>query len=123
MTIEWHVDSSGVVCTLNANGNWQSDWDINANCGKTILVFDRSAYNRLKKQNKEAVESELVEVQSDLKGHVIGKGGCNIREIMAKSGAKISSRRDEDSFLIRGDTEQRAFAKSLILEKVVSFYW
>lgn len=85
-------------------------------------MFDRSAYNRLKKQNKEAVESELVEVQSDLKGHVIGKGGCNIKEIMAKSGAKISSR-DEDSFLIRGDTEQRALAKSLILEKVVSFYW
>ena len=111
-----------MVCTLNANGNWQSDWDINANCGKTILMFDRSAYNRLKKQNKEVVESELVEVQSDLKGHVIGKGGCNIREIMAKSGAKISSRRDEDSFLIRGNTEQRARAKSLILEKVVSFY-
>ena len=111
-----------MVCTLNVNGNWQSDWDINANCGKTILMFDRSAYNRLKKQNNEAVESELVEVQSDLKGHVIGKGGCNIGEIKAKSGAKISSRRDEDSFLIRGDTEQRALAKSLILEKVVSFY-
>ena len=86
-------------------------------------MFDRSAYNRLKKQNKEAVESELVEVQSDLKGHIIGKGGCNIREIMANSGAKITSRRDEDSFLIRGNTEQRALAKSLILEKVVSFYW
>ena len=73
--------------------------------------------NKIKRQ-----ESELVEVQSDLKGHVIGKGGCNIREIMAKSGAKITSRRDEDSFLIRGDTEQRALAKNLILEKVVSFY-
>lgn len=85
-------------------------------------MFDRSAYNHLKKQNKEAVESELVEVQSDMKGHVIGKGGCNIKEIMAKSGAKISSRRDEDSFSISGDTEQRASARSLILEKVVSFY-
>lgn len=77
-----------------------------------------SAYNHLKKQNKEAMESELVEVQSDMKGHVIGKGGCNIKEIMAKSGAKISSRRDEDSFSISGDTEQRARARSLILEKV-----
>lgn len=85
-------------------------------------MFDRSAYNHLKKQNKEVMESELVEVQSDMKGRVIGKGGCNIKEIMAKSGAKISSRRYEDSFSISGDTEQRARARSLILEKVVSFY-
>ena len=85
-------------------------------------MVHRSAYNRLKTKNKEAMESELVEVQSDLKGSVIGKGGCNIKEIMAKSGARINSRGDADNFLISGDTEQRAYAKSLILGKLVSFY-
>lgn len=40
-----------------------------------------------------------------MKGYVIGKGGCNIKEIMVKFGVKISFRRDEDSFLISGDIE------------------
>ena len=67
------------------------------------------------------MESEIVKVPGDLKGRVIGKGGCIIKEIMTASGALISSpRKDDDCFTVSGDAEQRACAKKLILEKVVS---
>ncbi|KAJ7369998.1 hypothetical protein OS493_034944 [Desmophyllum pertusum] len=80
--------------------------------------IERSAYGRLKKQNKEAIDSEFVEVPRDLKGHVIGRDGHFVKDIMKKSGTKISSGRDEEGFTISGHVDQRACAKSLILEKV-----
>ena len=55
-----------------------------------------------------------------LKGHVIGRDGHFVKDIMKKSGTKISSGRDEEGFTISGHVDQRACAKSLILEKMVS---
>ena len=66
------------------------------------------------------MEYEFVEVPNDLKGRVIGKGGCVIKDIMKASGAIISTGKDEEWFTVNGDAEQRACAKRLILEKVVS---
>ena len=83
-----------------------------------VLMFYRSAYSQLKNQNTEPTESEFVEVSSDLKGHVIGKGGSIVNEIMEKSGAMI--RKNDEGFTVSGYADQRAFAKRLILEKVVS---
>ena len=82
----------------------------------------RPAYGRLK-QNLAARKIEFVEVPKDLKSHVIGKGGRMIKEIMKSSGASISSGKDHERdewFKVSGDAEQRACAKRLILEKVVS---
>ena len=88
---------------------------------KTIVVtFFRSAYRRLKEQNHEEIDSEFVQVLSDLKPHVIGIGGRFVKEIMIKSGAKITSEKEDEGFTVRGDADQRACAKNLILEKVVS---
>ena len=66
------------------------------------------------------MEYEFVEVPNDLKGRVIGKGGYVIKDIMKASGAIISTGKDEEWFTVSGDAEQRACAKRLILEKVVS---
>lgn len=83
-------------------------------------MFYRSSYSQLKSQNTEPMESEFVEVLSELKGHVIGKSGIFIKGIMKKSGAKISSEKKDEGFTVSGNADQRACAKSLILEKVVS---
>ncbi|XP_020623172.1 uncharacterized protein LOC110060719 isoform X2 [Orbicella faveolata] len=64
------------------------------------------------------MESEFVEVLSELKGHVIGKSGIFIKGIMKKSGARISSEKKDEGFTVSGNADQRACAKSLILEKV-----
>ena len=57
-----------------------------------------------------------------MKGYVIGTGGSVLQEIEQKSGARISpGRRHEEGFTIFGNQEQRASAKKLILETVVSF--
>ena len=84
-----------------------------------FVTFRRPAYGRLE-QNKAARDFEYVEVPKDLKGHVIGKGGCMIKEIMKSSGAIIRTGKDDEGFTVSGDAEQRACAKRLILEKVVS---
>ncbi|KAL9958476.1 hypothetical protein ACROYT_G035492 [Oculina patagonica] len=78
---------------------------------------ERSAYSRLR-QNKEPKESEFVEVLSVLKGHVIGTGGRFVKEMMKKSGAIISSTKEDEGFIVSGDVDQRACAKRLILERV-----
>ncbi|XP_068751300.1 uncharacterized protein [Montipora capricornis] len=80
----------------------------------------RSAYGCLKNQAKTPIEPEPFAVPGDLKGHLIGKGGCVIKEIISSSGAQIRSPkgRDEDLFLIIGTTEQRECAKKLITKKV-----
>ena len=59
-------------------------------------------------------------MRKDLKGYVIGKEGCSIKEIMKSSGAIITSpQRNEDGFFVRGDAGQRECARRLILEKAV----
>lgn len=81
----------------------------------------RLSYTGIKEETAEETESEFVEVPIELKGHVIGRGGCMLQEIMRQSGARISSQsKEEKGFLVNGDKEQRAYAKKLILEKVVS---
>lgn len=87
-----------------------------------VVTFFRSAYSRLRTHNEEEVDNEFVEVSSDLKRHVIGIGGRFVKEIMKKSGAKISSEKEDEGFTVIGYADQRAYAKSLILEKVVSMY-
>ena len=66
------------------------------------------------------MEYEFVGVPNDLKGRVIGKGGCVIKDIMKASGAIISTGKDKEWFTVNGDAAQRACAKRLILEKVVN---
>ncbi|CAH3152271.1 unnamed protein product, partial [Porites evermanni] len=79
----------------------------------------RLSYTGIKEDTAEETESEFVEVPIELKGHVIGRGGCMLQEIMRQSGARISSQsKEEKGFLVNGDKEQRAYAKKLILEKV-----
>ena len=67
------------------------------------------------------MELEFVAVPKELKGYVIGKGGSVIEAIEQKSGAKVLfTPRELEGFKVRGDEGQRACAKRLILEKVVS---
>lgn len=74
-------------------------------------------------QNYEEMGNEFVEVSKEMKGHVIGRGGSRLHEIMRKSGASIDSHsRDVGGFTVSGDREQRECAKRLILEKVVSLW-
>ena len=57
-----------------------------------------------------------------MKGHVIGKGGYMLNEIMQKSGAKVfSESKEEEGFTVYGNEEQRTIAKNLIFQKEVSF--
>lgn len=66
-------------------------------------------------------ESEFIEVPVDLKRYVIGEHGCVITEIRQNSGALVDPlTKADEGFLVSGDEEQRACAKRLILEKVVS---
>ena len=53
-------------------------------------------------------------------GFVIGRKGSSIREIEVESGAKLNSHRDRTGFLVSGNTEQRARARELVQQKVVS---
>ena len=57
----------------------------------------------------------------DLICYVIGRNGRVIKEIRKISGARVfSQQRDTQGFTVIGNDEQRARAKSLILEKAVS---
>ena len=82
----------------------------------------RLTYDSIKEQSRKEKKSEFVIVPRHLKGHVIGRGGCMLQEIMEKSGARVSSQsREEEGFTISGDTkEQITCAKRLIERKVVS---
>ena len=53
-------------------------------------------------------------------GFVIGKKGASIREIEVESGAKVNSHRNQIGFLVSGNKEQRARARELVEQKVVS---
>ena len=67
------------------------------------------------------IEEEFVHVPKNLKGYVIGMGGTVIKNIQRESGAKVVTLpKNEDGFTITGNEEQRAHAKKLISQKVVS---
>lgn len=85
------------------------------------MMSCRSAYSRLKNQNNEPMESEFVEVESILKGHIIGTRGRFIKEIMDQSRAIISTTKQDNGFTVRGDVDQRTCARRLILERAVRF--
>ena len=53
-------------------------------------------------------------------GFVIGKKGASIKEIELESGAKLNSHRDQAGFLVSGNKEQRARARELVQQRVVS---
>ena len=53
-------------------------------------------------------------------GFVIGKKGASIKEIEVESGAKLNSHRDQAGFLVSGNKEQRARARELVQQRVVS---
>lgn len=53
-------------------------------------------------------------------GFVIGKKGTSIKQIQTESGAKLISDSDQRGFLVRGNEEQRARARELVQQKVVS---
>ena len=73
-------------------------------------------------QSREEIGSDFVEVSRDLKKYVIGRGGCMIQEIRQKSGARVDSQsKEEDGFIVYGDEEQRACARRLIEQKLVSW--
>ena len=67
------------------------------------------------------IEEEFVDVPAKLKGYVIGMGGTVIKKIQRESGAKVVTLpKNEDGFTVTGNEEQRAHAKKLISQKVVS---
>lgn len=62
---------------------------------------------------------ELVEVPSEYKGLVIGKGGDNLRNISTQTGAKVI-RKQGDVYIVGGTEEQRQQAKVHIKIIIVS---
>lgn len=62
---------------------------------------------------------ELVEVPSEYKGLVIGKGGDNLRNISTQTGAKVI-RKQGDVYIVSGTEEQRQQAKVHIKIIIVS---
>ena len=83
----------------------------------------RLSYDSLREQSKEVKEEEktkFVDVPVSLKGHVIGKGGHKLREIMETTGTRlVSQSKEEAGFTIFGDEEQIAHAERLIKGIVV----
>ena len=87
----------------------------------------RLSYDNLREQSKEEEEEEeeeeeskFVDVPVSLKGHVIGKGGHKLREIMDTTGTRlVSQSKEEAGFTIFGDEEQTAHAERLIKGIVV----
>ena len=87
----------------------------------TYLPLFRPDYDSIKEQSTQEIYSEFVEVPQVMKGHVIGRGGYMLQEIMQMSGAGVfSGSRDEEGFTVCGNEDQIANAKRLILKKVVS---
>ena len=83
----------------------------------------RLSYDSLREQSKEEKEEEktkFVDVPVSLKGHVIGKGGHKLHEIMETTGTRlVSQSKEEAGFTIFGDEEQIAHAERLIKGIVV----
>lgn len=82
----------------------------------------RLSYDSLREESKEEEEggSKFVDVPLSLKGHVIGKGGHKLHEIMETTGTTIFSQsKEEAGFTIFGDEDQTAHAERLIKGIVV----
>ena len=71
------------------------------------------------KKSEIAPTFELVEIPSECKGFVIGRGGENLRHISSKTGADLI-RKGGNVYLASGTEEQRQHAKKCIIEMVVS---
>ena len=87
-----------------------------------LIKIVRLSYDSLREESKEEEEggSKFVDVPLSLKGHVIGKGGHKLHEIMETTGTTIFSQcKEEAGFTIFGDEDQTAHAERLIEEIVV----
>ena len=82
-------------------------------------ILDRSTReSRQRKRRDEA--PEFIAVPGNLMGFVIGRNGTSVKEIEVESGAKLNSDRDQRGFVVSGNKEQRARARELVEQKVVS---
>ena len=88
-------------------------------CSLQCAILDRSTKDSWQRKRRDEA-SEFIAVPGDLMGFVIGKKGSSIKEIELESGAKLSSHDDQGGFLVSGNKEQRARARELIEQKVVS---
>lgn len=85
------------------------------------MLFRLPRYCRIKMTTTETMQSEFVPVPMDFKAAVIGTRGSVIEDIRQRSGAQVwSANREDEGFTVSGNAEQIAYAKKLILEKVVS---
>ena len=76
--------------------------------------------DNLRGQSKEEGQRKFVDVPVSLKGHVIGKGGYKLHDIMEITGTRlVSQSKEEAGFTIFGDEEQIAHAERLIKGIVV----
>ena len=80
-------------------------------------ILYRSSEDRRRRKTAEEAQ-EFVDVPEHLMGFVIGKEGSSIKQIKAESKAKLDS--EHGGFLISGSEEQRARARELVQQKVVS---
>lgn len=83
-------------------------------------ILDRSTTEDSRQSKRREETHELIAVPGDLMGFVIGKKGSSIKEIQMESGAKLISDSDQTGFLVSGNKEQRALARELVQQKVVS---
>ena len=81
----------------------------------------RTTYEDLRR-NSRGETSEFVAVPENAIGFVIGKKGSTIKQIEEKSGAKINRIKTDttNGFIVYGSEDQRACARELINQKVVS---
>lgn len=85
-----------------------------------MALLNRNTYDDLRGGTQEEA-CEFLVVENNI-GFIIGRKGTTISQIQEISGAKIStqSQRGRKGFAIRGNEKQRARAKELINEKLVS---
>ena len=86
-----------------------------------MALLNRNTYDDLRRGTQEEACEFLTVVENNI-GFIIGRKGTTISQIQEISGAKISaqSQRGCKGFAIRGNERQRARAKELINEKLVS---
>ena len=94
---------------------------LNGSVINVLTITHRTTYEDLRRDAR--VEAcEFLPVRKNAIGFVIGKKGNTIKQIEEKSGAKISTKSDSGrtGFMIHGNEKQRACARGLINETVVS---